>query len=164
MPNDPEGLFQCHSSLTSMRRSSRSSHVAPLAFDRSSAFVPQWLYIRRQQSSCSLCPGRCDKLRICRLSPQQGSMHCCAHSRLLGLERRALGRHPQRGARLFPSLYLDHDVVHCPFSSSSQCPSYQLFSTQGAFWIIASFYCIIRHCDSSCGSSSDDLFCLRFSP
>ena len=158
MPNDPEGLFQRCVSLSFIRRSSKGSRVAPLTFDRSSAFVPPWLYVRRQRSSCSSCPGHCDKSRICRLSPQQGSMHCGVRSRLLGLERRALGRHPQCGARLFPSLYLDRDVVHRLFSSSSQCPSHQLSNTQGAFWIIASFYCSIRHCDSSCGSSSDDLF------
>ena len=139
MPNDPEGLFHCRGSLSSTRRSSTGSRVAPLAFDRFSAFVPPWLYVRQRQSSCSSCPGRCDKSRIYCLSPQQGSMHCGARSRLLGLERRALGRHPQHGARLFPSLYLDRDVVHHPFSSSSQCPLYQLSNTQGACWIIASF-------------------------
>ena len=157
MPNGVEGPFQRHGSLSSIRRSSRGSRAAPSAFNRSSVLVPWQLHVHRRRSSCSSCPSRYDKSRIRRLSPQQGSMHCDARSHLLGLEQRALGRHPQHSACLFPSLYLDHDIVHHPFSSSSQCSLYQLSSTQRTFWNIVSFYCNIRHCNSNCGSSSNDL-------
>ena len=41
-----------------------------------------------------------------------------------------MGRYSQRGARLFPSLYLDVDVAAHPFGSSSQCSLQQLSSAE----------------------------------